>query len=85
MHCAVMNSEPVEYCNNCGSEFLSFMGSYEKLMDAYIMKDNKSVSCRALIVDNDRLNLIENIYAYTRNLWNIGYCSGMCIVHVNTI
>lgn len=79
MYCAVMNAEPVEYCIKCSLAYLSFLSSYDDLMSTFMMQNTKNVSCRLLIVDNDRLNLIENINAYTRNLWNMGFCSGMCV------
>lgn len=76
MHCAIVSAEPVEYCIKCSLEYWKFLASYDDLMSTYISQDNKNVSCRSLKVDNDRLNLIENINAYTRNLWDMGYCSG---------
>lgn len=77
MHCAVMNSEPVEYCINCSLAYSSFLSSYDDLMNTLIMHNSKNMSCRSLLVDNDRLNLIENINAYTRSLWKMGYCAGI--------
>lgn len=87
-----MNSEPVQYCINCNLAYLAFLGSYDDLMTTFIIQKNHNVSCRSLIVDNDRLNLIENINAYTRSLWDMGYCSGalrneryLLIINVNSL
>lgn len=76
MHCVIVKAEPVEYCIKCSLEYWEFLASYDDLMNTIISQDSKNVSCRSLKVDNDRLNLIENINAYTRNLWNMGFCSG---------
>lgn len=87
MNCAIMNSEPVEYCVGCNSAYLSFLHSYDVLMGTFIMQNNKNISCRSLLVDKDRLNLIENINSYTRNVWKMGYCSGTsdCAHWVNEV
>lgn len=71
--CAINHAEPVTYCTECFHIFKNFSIAYINFTSA--------PECNAKYVDNDRLNIIQTMFANSRNLWNAGSCSGECVRH----
>ncbi|KAK9879777.1 hypothetical protein WA026_006841 [Henosepilachna vigintioctopunctata] len=69
--CAIANSRPITYCENCVEIFIDVLNSYRNLS---IISEGNS-KCIDNFVNLDRLQIIETIYRNSYILWNRAKCN----------
>lgn len=78
--CVLRFNENATYCIYCIEEYNQTLTAFDHLMHGEEHHENEhkaTVTCRSRFIDNNQLDLVENVLAYSKHLWEIGFCSGL--------
>lgn len=70
--CAVTNSVPVTFCNECINTYIDQSNAYKEFLNG---RNDDGKTCKNEFFEQDRLGLVQNIFLNTEKLWNTGSCS----------
>ncbi|XP_008194760.1 osteopetrosis-associated transmembrane protein 1 isoform X2 [Tribolium castaneum] len=68
--CAIQNSRPVTFCENCVNAYIQIVDSYNGMKE---VPDNGTY-CIDRFVNLDRLGIVQTSYINSYNLWNNAKC-----------
>jgi len=65
-NCIATNARPIRMCRKCAQEYVNSTNSYLTI--------KRSVDCASVILDADRLQVIQKLYDDTTLIWNKANC-----------
>ncbi|XP_044268409.1 osteopetrosis-associated transmembrane protein 1-like [Tribolium madens] len=68
--CAIQNSRPVTFCENCVNDYIEIVDSYNDMKE---VSDNGTY-CVDTLINLDRLQIVQTLYTNSYNLWNNAKC-----------
>lgn len=74
IECVIKADQPVKYCEKCLSTYFDMLSKYADLINATDPTTNEQ--CKAVIIDNDRLNLAVGLLEQAEKIWEDGNCAG---------
>ncbi|KAJ3654835.1 hypothetical protein Zmor_013993 [Zophobas morio] len=77
--CSINSSQPITICQDCVQLYLSVSESYKNMTQ---LTDSNHTHCIDYFINLDRLQIVENLYSNTYNLWSDAKCDE-CFQFVN--
>ncbi|GLH16303.1 Uncharacterized protein GBIM_20609 [Gryllus bimaculatus] len=77
--CAIMNARPITLCEFCATNYTNVQVAYDQILK---LEDESGAPCRKILINVDRLEILENGYMYVQHLWKNGHCES-CLEVVN--
>ncbi|KAG5897511.1 hypothetical protein JTB14_030009 [Gonioctena quinquepunctata] len=79
--CAVYNSRPITFCENCVNPYRDVLAAYKNMSLEMFDNDTK---CIDIFVNLDRLEILETLYGDNVALWNRAKCYECYLVENGT-
>lgn len=77
LECVLHNNEKGTFCEDCLQVYKNLTDSYTNLINGHEMEKDVEIQCRSRFVDNNQLSLVDTVYANSKHIWELSFCSGI--------
>lgn len=83
LQCVLSHNEKGTFCEDCLDFYKNLTNSYTNLINGHEIVNNTEKQCRSRFVDNNQLGLVDTVYANSKHIWELSFCSGIKGSHIH--
>lgn len=78
-NCSIANARPITFCESCVDSYIEVLASHTEILEG----NEDGVNCKQMLINMDRLEIIETFYTNFVQLWDKGECNYCFVLNPN--